>query len=497
MQVENKVEKKCRFTELRRIVWPIEGKEHKKFLPMAAMMFCILYNYSLVRTVKDTFVVSDIGPEAMSFLKTYLVFPSAVLAMVIYSWLCNIMSPSKVFYTITATFFLYFTAFTFILYPSLEFFHPNPETIENLVGQYPAFKWFIKIAGQWTIASFYTMSELWGAVMLSLLFWQFANNITKTSEAKRFYSMFGLLGNFALLLTSVSLDYFLDEATTLVPKEIKFMPLLITVIISTALVKFLYGWINRNVLTDPDLYQPVALKSKKNKVKLPLSDSFKMIFTSKYLGLLVILVLAYGISINLVEGVWKAKVKELYPTKEGYGTFMAGFQFWQGIAAILFMIVGSNILRIVSWKTAAILTPLMIIITGIAFFCFIFFGHTFSGHVAGFLSSGPLALAVGIGLVQNVLSKATKYSLFDSTKEMAYIPLDEESKSKGKAAVDVVGGRFGKSGGGIIQSIFFMFGFSFSEATPYFAGIFFFIAICWLFAVFALSKEYEAKIKET
>ena len=75
--------------------------------------------------------------------------------------------------------------------------------------------------------------------------------------------------------------------------------------------------------------------------------------------------------------------------------------------------------------------------------------------------------------------------------------VDDELKSKGKAAVDVIGGRFGKSGGGIIQSTFFFLipSFTFLEATPYFAAIFFVIVILWLYAVKALSTEYENQLK--
>lgn len=482
------------YSGFRKIFWPIESFENKKFLPMAGMMFFILFNYSMLRSIKDSFVLEHIGPEAIGFLKTYVVLPSAIIAMLVYIKLCNVLSSAKVFYSVTGFFVAYFTFFAFVIYPNPEFAHPSHETIEALAAKLPNLKWFFRIAGNWGVATFYAMSELWGSMMLSLLFWQFANQITKTDEAKRFYSMFGLLGNVGLLATGGVMTYFLGSKTS---EGLTFLPLLSIVIVNAIMVMLIYRWINANVLTDPQLYNPEAPSKKKKKVKLSLKESFKLIFSSKYLGMIAVLVLAYGISVNLIEGVWKSKIRELYPTKEEVGLYMGQFQFWQGIGAILFMIVGSNILRSVSWRSAALLTPLMMLVTGLCFFAFILFSNELGPYIGLITAMTPLSLAVLIGMIQNVLSKATKYSLFDSTKEMSYIPLDDELKSKGKAAVDVVGGRFGKSGGGVIQSTFFILfpNLTFADATPFFAIVCIFIVLCWIYGVFSLSHEYENQVQ--
>ena len=104
------------------------------------------------------------------------------------------------------------------------------------------------------------------------------------------------------------------------------------------------------------------------------------------------------------------------------------------------------------------------------------------------------------GLSQNVLSKATKYSFFDPTKEMLYIPLDDELKSKGKAAADVVGARLGKSGGAIIQftllsiipgSSLIDLSYTKFSLAPILGTFFVLIMIIWFFTVFKLSKCFE------
>lgn len=43
--------------------------------------------------------------------------------------------------------------------------------------------------------------------------------------------------------------------------------------------------------------------------------------------------------------------------------------------------------------------------------------------------------------------------MFKPAEEMVYIGLDEESRTKGKAAIDVVGAQSGKSAGSVLQQV--------------------------------------------
>jgi len=98
-----------------------------------------------------------------------------------------------------------------------------------------------------------------------------------------------------------------------------------------------------------------------------------------------------------------------------------------------------------------------------------------------------------LGTLQSLLSKTAKYALFDPTTQMSYIPLDQESKSKGKAAIEVLGSRIGKSGGSFIQQIL-VFGFgNIINAAPVVATIFYSILFAWLSAASKLSTLFIAQ----
>ena len=471
------------FSGWRSILWPIYDFELKKFLPMAFMMLCILLNYSLLRGMKDALVVNSMGAKTIPMLKFCFVLPGAVIFMLVYSKLLNVFSKDSVFYIVTSFFMLFFATFAMFLYPNYQSLHCDFSSISNEM-----LRSFMIPVGNWTFSSFYVMSELWGSAMVSLMFWKFANEVTSIKQSRRFYSMFGFVANGALIIAGL-LQKTQDQGSS----EWSAMPYLIGVfVVSCLVIMGLYYWLTNYILKDPRFFNPDEVKKSKKKEKLTIAESLKCIFNSKYLGFICLLVLCYGISINLVEVMWKDQAGLMYPTKSEFNAFMGGLQIYTGIATIFFMLVGANILRRCSWFTAAMITPLIIFVTGLIFFGFIIFKDSLEGFAAS-IGTSAVGIVVVVGLIQNVLSKGVKYSLFDSTKEMSYIPLDDELKSKGKAAVDVIGGRAGKSGGSAIQLLllnFLFVGSSLASLAPIIAVIFIVILLLWFWAVSGLNKSF-------
>jgi len=162
---------------------------------------------------------------------------------------------------------------------------------------------------------------------------------------------------------------------------------------------------------------------------------------------------------------------------------------WATIFLILF--VANNVLRKFGWGVAALMTPVILLVTGFGFFAFVICKGTFEPFVADW-GTTTLWIAIIFGAIQNVVSKSFKYSLFDPTKEMAYIPLDQESKVKGKAAIDVVGSRLGKAGGSLIQQFLIGAFGTLSACTPHIAGILFFIIAAWIWAARNLNRSLLA-----
>jgi hypothetical protein len=76
-------------------------------------------------------------------------------------------------------------------------------------------------------------------------------------------------------------------------------------------------------------------------------------------------VVAYGISINLVEVTWKSKIKAQFPNPNDYSAFMGEFSTATGAVTFLMMIASRFIFRRFGWGGAALITPTVLLITGV------------------------------------------------------------------------------------------------------------------------------------
>ncbi len=491
---------KQEFGKLRSLFWPVYAFELKKILPMYIIFFCISFNYTILRDTKDSLVVSFSGAETIPFLKFWGVVPAAIIFTLCYAKLSNMVSKERLFYTTVIPFLVFFAAFALFLYPNREALHPTTSA-DALLAFLPAgMSGLVSCYRDWTFSLFYILSELWGSAILSLAFWGFANDITPVSEAKRIYPLFALGANIALMVSGPTVYYFSKVGENLPqgvdPWQVSLNWMMGAVAVSGVIIVAAYRWMQVNVLTDERFLVPQEQKKeKKSKPKLSILDSFKFILSSKYLLCLTTLVMAYGISINLVEVTWKGQLKIQYPNPNDYSAFMGIFSTCTGLVTSIMVFVGGYVLRTRGWGFAALATPVILFVTGAGFFFFVIFRDSMSASIAA-LGTTPVFLAVIIGMIQNIMSKSTKYTLFDPTKEMAYIPLDQESKVKGKAAIDVVGARLGKSGGSLIQQGLLVWLGSLAAITPYIAVVLFFIIGAWIVAAKALSIQFNELTKE-
>ncbi|CAL7961980.1 ADP,ATP carrier protein [Alphaproteobacteria bacterium] len=483
-------------------LFPVHVHEFPKFIYTSLMIMFTIYVYSILRVTKDTLLLSALGPELISTTKLWSVFPSAVIFMLVYTKLANVATRTTIYHGLLWFFIGFFVIFTLFLYPNLNSLMIN---VDGAVKAMPYMKYLLLMISGWPVVLFYVLSELWGSVMMALMFWQLANQITAVTESKRFYPLFLLIGQGGMLLSGTLSQLFSDE-TGQIDWQACLNKITVTLVISGFAISLCLILLCKIVGKDNinNIMKGASSKAGKKKVRLGFVDSLKYIFSSKYIGLITLLILCYGISINLVEGIWKASVNMNFAGNKGaMQSFFGSVQVYTGIFGIVAMYGGSYLLNIMRWRTGAMLTPIMVLVTGILFYIFIIYreGGIIAPMIAA-LGSTPLYLAVVFGASQNVLSKSVKYAFFDATKEISYIPLDEELKSKGKAAADVIGGRLGKSMGAGVQWGMLQVGFMFNPdvslvgLAPYFFAIFVVVLVIWMMAVCSLEKEFNNKIEE-
>lgn len=497
------------FGRIRSFFWPIHRREHQKLVPVLVLFFLISFVYNVLRCMKVTLVVTAEGSSAeiIPFLKVWAVLPGAVLLTYIYTKLSSRLNREQVFYAMIFVFLSFFTIFMTVLHPNREalelttfsqFLHRHlPESLKGLEG-------LIVMIRHWHLSLFYVLSELWSAVVLSMLFWGFANEITSVDEAKRFYAIFALGANSSGIFSGqvaklLTLDKFQPALPfgTVAWEQSLILQLSVVLIIGLVIISLFY-WLNRRVLTK-DAYVLSEPSRRTEKVKLSLLECFSYLAKSRYMVYITVLVVAYNIVYNVSDILWTEQVRKTYPNASEFNTYINNIASITGVfATISALALSGNVIRHYGWTVTAMITPILWLVTSVGFLGCLFLGsHTpFAYILADFIGTQWMTLALIFGSAQICLGRAAKYTVFDESKEIAFIPLPKNEQRKGKAVVDGIASRFGKSGGSILIQVLLVVCGGLNYIIPYVVVIFAVMISIWLLAVYRLGKMASLTIDE-
>mgnify|MGYP002628872248 CR=1 FL=1 len=471
-----------------------------KVLPLGCIFFGASFNLAILQSLKDSIMVTTAGAETLPFLASFVVLPSSLGFFLLYGKMVESLPSRMVFYVSIMPLVAFYLLFTLVLYPNHAALHPMwlVDSVAHWVPQ--GLMGLVKVVQYWTFSLFYCSAELWGSVVISVLFWSLANEVCTISEAKSVYPLMGIAANVALVLSG----NFVKLVNTQIAVGNTYVSLcwlvggIVTMSSFMALAKTV---LDKFVIGDYCSLDPTTAAKPKRKNKGNMAESFAIIRESPKISNLAILVMSYGISHRLFEFAWKGSLRALYPTAQAYQTVLAEVAIATGWATITFMILGKFVFQYLGWGAAASATPVAMLASGGVFFLLSLLSGSMaaSGNMMFGLEPTTMAfMGVAAGAITQVFARSSKFSLFDPAKEMVYIEMSKEEKSKGKAAVDLIGSQIGKSGGAWVTQALLLVTGSMTASLPIIAGVFSVVIFSWLNAVRNLGsmirKEEEAKV---
>ena len=482
------------------------------------------FNNTVLDSLANSLVItaSGGGTQVIPFLTVYAVWPCSIIFLVVYSAATQRLARRHLFNAVLGAFLAFYAGFA-LLYPSHEAIHFGGMAAEVLAWAPAGLAGAVGMVRNWLFTCFYCTAELWGDVVLSLLFWGLANETTHMDEAPVLYPLFGIGANMGQTLSGRALGVF-HRVTDGILSDTAQVQAMMGVVLACGLTAMaLHAHIVRSYPPEQEGDEPGAAVKKacglegggadvEVEAALATTDdpaaacappppdhpSLRQAFTflarSPQIRCLAVMALAQGLSANLIEIAWKGQVHLLHPSPAAYSAIMGDVAMWTGIVTGSLMLLSPSLFRAWKWRGVAGATPKFMLAAGLPFFvgsaAFAWAHPAAAGGVLGAPGATRwLGGLVAMGALLQVFAKGAKFSMFKPAEEMVYIGLDEQSRTKGKAASDVVGAQTGKSAGSVLQQVLLVASAgSMATSLPFIAAAFFGILVAWTSAVDRLDR---------
>ncbi|EJW03154.1 hypothetical protein EDEG_02459 [Edhazardia aedis USNM 41457] len=470
-EIEEEANARCAWP---RSIFKVAECEKPKFYRMSGMFFLIAYVYSVLRDTKDAVVMERQEPTSISFLKTLFVTPCSILFVFIIQKALMNKSVGNVLKASTLVFGVYFVIYSLVLLPLQSVIEPSIFWAKDLFGSgkmavrglQPVLAFMLTI-NFWTSSLLYVTSELWGNLILSLLFMSFANDVCSFKQSLRFVPIFYIISNLGLFLSGLSMLLFCtiqDNASYNINQYtingIFFLGGCICL-----LIYFIQKDLEINILPIK-IFQETSVRRKKSKKKVSMAEALKQMMKSQFLLQICFVVLAYNICTNLIDTTFKCTMKA-YALANNQ-TISSSVMRTQAVNQIiistsvitLLSTPFSRIVQIFGWRYAGFITPLWAITC-----CFlVLFLSIYNTGTMGTNSFSLVNTIVGgapsllgyerfFGMIAAGGLKTAKYAAFDISVEALSMRISKDDRATAKGIYAGIFGKLGKTMGSVITIV--------------------------------------------
>eukprot|EP00884_Botryococcus_braunii_P019089 jgi/Botrbrau1/5864/Bobra.0366s0043.2 len=333
-----------------------------KFLPMVSLFFFMSFINTILDSLASSLVITAQGggTEVIPFLTVYAVWPCSFVFLLAYSFATQRFPRKALFNLVVVVFLSFYLAFG-LLYPQHQTLHLH-SLAEDLLRIAPVgLAGAVGMVRNYMFTLFYCSAELWGDVVLSLLFWGLANETTSMTEAPMLYPLYGIGANVGQAISGRLLSFFSSMTSHRIGYAAQMQMTMGTVVVLGCVVLGLHAYIvsrfpsgaramnaadralEERFLADrkqaaakvtesegpsapaavtsaesSNAASPQKGKAGNNKPQMTLKEAISFLAQSLQIRCLAIMALSQGLATSLIELAWKSHLHMLHPSPAAY-----------------------------------------------------------------------------------------------------------------------------------------------------------------------------------
>jgi ATP/ADP translocase len=285
-------------------------------------------------------------------------------------------------------------------------------------------------------------------VVLVELFWTYSNTVFPLKTARWAYGLFCVMGSLGGMVGNLGVGPLAERyGTQPLPWAMPFV-LVITALVVRALA-------------------PLSSGDIEPKQGAGLLEGLRIVRGSRYLALLLVLIALVQIAITLIDYQYNALVEQTFRDPDERTAIIGRVYAAIDVASIVLQVTTGIVVRTLGVGRTLLTVPLLL---GVSVTLLI--------ALPGFLWMA----------ITKVASKSLDYSWFRATKELLYLPLGYEEKTRGKGIVDVLTYRVAKAGTSAL-----LLGLIAIDAPPEAVGVLALVLVAlWMGVTVKIVRRYRA-----